>query len=136
MYIIPAGLIPRAIWKNKPHFISEEIFELYYWYGDLWRTLGTFPGPTMVGDFYMNFGLLGIMIGMFIIGLIYRMLYELFIKATNASSPGILFYFVLLMPLLQIEGSIVNLSELLKKILYVVIFHSVLKLKHIRHFDV
>ena len=127
VYIVPAGLIPRAIWKNKPHFKSEEIFELYYWYGDIWRSLGSFPGPTMIGDFYMNFGLLGILLGMFFVGFLYRFLYEFFVRSTGASSPGLLFYFVLLIPLLHVEASILSLSGVLKKIIYLGIFSFALR---------
>jgi hypothetical protein len=127
VYIVPAGLIPRAIWESKPHFKSEEIFELHYWYGDIWQSLGSFPGPTMVGDFYMNFGLPGILMGMLFVGFLYRFLYEFFVRGTGASSPGLLFYFVTLIPLLHVEASILNLSSMLKKIIYLGIFHFVLR---------
>lgn len=129
IYIIPNALIPRAIWENKPFFKTEEIFERYYWYQDPWHSLGSFPGPTYYGDLYMNFGFPGILVGMLVLGFIYRFLYEFFVKSTGASSPGLLFYFVLLLPLLQIEGSPLILSEVFKRIIYLTIFHIVLKFK-------
>jgi len=84
---------PRFIWKDKPLSLNA--------YGnDFGHRLGvlnpddvqTSIGPTIVGDWYLNFGILGIILGMFWIGMVFRVIYEYFIKETKTSLSGVLFY--------------------------------------------
>lgn len=85
---------PRFIWKNKPSISSSG--------NEFGRKIGvldskdftTSVGPTFVGDWYMNFGLGGIIFGMFFIGIIFRFIYDLFIRYSEHSSSGIMFYVV------------------------------------------
>ena len=67
--------IPRAIYKDKPADTA-----------DLGQRYGFVPFANRVnafkvhqlGELYANFGAIGTLVGMFILGLLYRLLYELF----------------------------------------------------------
>lgn len=92
---------PRFIWKNKPSISSGG--------NDFGRRIGvldskdftTSVGPTVVGDLYMNFGLSGIVFGMFFVGIIFRFIYELFIVYAKCLPAGIMFYVVAWIQLLR-----------------------------------
>ena len=49
----------------------------------------------MVGDWYMNFGLAGIILGMFFMGMLFRLIYEYLIKRTGISFSGVMIYSIL-----------------------------------------
>ncbi|MBI5401667.1 hypothetical protein HZB05_02465 [Candidatus Wolfebacteria bacterium] len=83
---------PRFIWKSKP-VISGSGNEFGRQIGVLdSKDYTTSIGPSFIGDLYMNFGFTGIIIGMFIIGMLFRFMYDLFIKYSNYSSVGVMFY--------------------------------------------
>jgi oligosaccharide repeat unit polymerase len=57
-YILPfVLLIPRMYWPDKPRSIAEYLNN---------------AGPTIIGEWYANFGWLGIIVGMFIFGYILK----------------------------------------------------------------
>ncbi len=66
--------IPRAIWEGKPSItIGQWIQETY--------TIGagateTSVGCTWFGELYLNFGWLGIVLGMILLGVVFRVLHE------------------------------------------------------------
>ena len=62
--------IPRSIWPSKPIATGNFVSRLYYKTDNLPNTLGL-PPP---GELYVNFGLLGIVIGMFVGGKLVRIL--------------------------------------------------------------
>jgi hypothetical protein len=65
--------IPRAIWPDKP------VLSVGRWINDTY-TLGagleTSVGSTWIGEFYLNFGWLGVFFGMLGLGILYRVLHE------------------------------------------------------------
>ncbi|MEK7635658.1 MAG: hypothetical protein AAB405_01045 [Patescibacteria group bacterium] len=87
---------PRFLWNNKPpsmnvdgnsfghkiHILSDNDFK-------------TSVGPTVLGDWYINFGLVGIIFGMFFMGALFRLIYEYLIKMTEVSLSGVMIYSVL-----------------------------------------
>ena len=85
---------PRFIWHNKPIIVGG---------GDFGHRSGllapdvksTTVGVTMVGDWYMNFGLAGIILGMFFMGMLFRLIYEYLIKRTGISFSGVMIYSIL-----------------------------------------
>lgn len=84
---------PRFIWKNKPLSVNS----LGNQYGREIGILGpndfqTSINPTMPGDWYMNFGIGGIIFGMFLIGMIFRLIYNYLILETNNSLSGVMIY--------------------------------------------
>ncbi len=77
-YPILFKLIPRAVFKDKPKDVK-----------DLGQRFGFLPEGNEVnafkvhqlGELYANFGTLGIVMGMFVFGVLYRVLYQLFFHA-------------------------------------------------------
>lgn len=67
--------IPRAVWPDKPPLsIGRWITENYTVGGG---ESGTSTGCTWLGEFYLNFGWLGIVFGMIVLGILFRVLHEL-----------------------------------------------------------
>ncbi len=94
---------PRFIWRDKPITSAGG--------NKLGKELGIVPvggittiGPTVVGDWYMNFGIWGVIFGMALIGFIWRLIYSLLITNSGRSPSGVLMYivvwFVLMLSLL------------------------------------
>lgn len=83
---------PRFIWKNKPIISGDG--------NEFGRKLGilapddfvTSVAPNVVGDWYMNFGLPGIIFGMFLIGAIFRFIFESLINKSIPSLSGVMIY--------------------------------------------
>ena len=70
-------LVPRVVFADKPQDVD-----------DLGKRYRFLPPKSMknfkvhqLGEFYVNFGVAGILAGMFLLGLLYRALHELFHKA-------------------------------------------------------
>jgi len=86
---------PRFIWKDKPLSLNARGNEFGKAIGLVGSDdSGTSVGPTLPGDLYMNFGIFGLTIGMFLFGFLWRMIYLYFIKESGKSLSGILFYSV------------------------------------------
>jgi hypothetical protein len=76
LVLAPIGVfIPRFIWREKPNLsIGKE-------FGATFRLthamdLETEIAPTMVGDFYWNFALPGVVVGTLLLGMAYRWYYQ------------------------------------------------------------
>ncbi|MEM2174187.1 MAG: O-antigen polymerase [Candidatus Micrarchaeia archaeon] len=84
--------VPRAIWKDKPEG-QMAVFGLEVM-GDFlrWRSGGILPeatggtSPTPVGFFYWYLGSLGVILGMFLIGLLFNISYRYLMM--NKSNPS------------------------------------------------
>lgn len=86
---------PRFIWKDKPLSLNARGNEFGKAIGLVNpNDYGTSVGPTLPGDLYMNFGILGLTLGMFLFGFLWRMIYLYFVKESNKSLSGIMFYSV------------------------------------------
>lgn len=69
--------IPRFLWPDKPTAnLGDDFAEIFRLRSPLDRH--TKATPTIQGEFYWNFGILGVMIGMVVLGLIMRWLYHVF----------------------------------------------------------
>lgn len=87
---------PRFLWKDKPESINAKGNEFGHRLGLLYENnFNTSVGPTNVGDWYMNFGLWGIALGMFFMGMLYRIIYEFLINRPDVSLSGIMIYAIL-----------------------------------------
>lgn len=83
---------PRFIWKNKP-IINASGNEFGRAYGIISPDdIGTNVGPTIIGDLYLNFGILGIALGMLFFGVILRFIFDVLIRYSGASLSGIMIY--------------------------------------------
>ena len=105
-------LIPRAIWPDKPqmHFDGRWMTQEVMGKRNLTTTATALP---MQGDFYLNFGLPSLLIGMFLIGILQRVLYNRY--GSGVDPRAVLYYpFILLFvgPAMTVQG-IVGLVRLL-----------------------
>ena len=83
--------IPRVIWNDKPAASdSRKYSDLYF------NAPENSFAITPIGDLLRNFGIVGIAIGMFILGVIVRFLYQTLIGSGQAPIWRIMFYFMLL----------------------------------------
>ena len=72
---LATSFIPRMIWKDKPVASDARKFsDLYFDYGESSFTI------TPIGDLLRNFGVIGIGIGMFLLGIILRVIYRVLIE--------------------------------------------------------
>jgi hypothetical protein len=70
--------IPRLILPDKPEEMSGQTFGHRYNLISI-RNTGTSINLPQIVEMYANFGLIGVIVGMFIFGLIYRLLIEMFV---------------------------------------------------------
>lgn len=66
--------IPRAIWEGKPDITIGQWIQKTYTIGA--GATETSVGCTWFGEFYLNFGWLGIVFGMILLGVVFRVLHE------------------------------------------------------------
>jgi len=91
------AFVPRAIWRDKPVLDQGTRF------GRL-LLIPSFEGRVSVasfgmfhiGDLYVTFGVTGLMIGMCVLGVIYRILYKLF-DPLHTQDLGIKFLYILIL---------------------------------------
>jgi hypothetical protein len=84
-------LVPRFIWKDKPVASDPRKFsELYFDMGDNSFTI------TPIGDLLRNYGVIGIPIGMFILGVVLRTIYRSLIEDQPLAVPRVTLYFMLI----------------------------------------
>lgn len=87
---------PRFLWETKPLSMNATGNAFGRRIGILCdKNDTTSVGSTIVGDWYMNFGIGGIILGMFLMGVLFRFIYEYLIKMTSASLSGVMIYNVL-----------------------------------------
>jgi hypothetical protein len=94
--------VPRFIWPSKPTKTLGQDFGHRYGYLDSWDTWTSINLPFLV-EFYANFGEIGVLIGMAIVGVLYRLLDNDLNRAGQPLQVTIC-SLVLLVPLLNIES--------------------------------
>ncbi|MDD8015072.1 MAG: hypothetical protein PHX45_05220 [Acidobacteriota bacterium] len=81
--------VPRALWPTKP------TLSIGAWYAQTvlgWQADGSEGAATLPGEFYMNFGIPGVFLGMLLYGLGLRMAYEYFVR--RIGPPGGVWVFI------------------------------------------
>jgi oligosaccharide repeat unit polymerase len=63
--------VPRQLWKDKPIYIPTDEFERDY----LGVPPGGFTSMHVISDLYQNFNVLGVVGGLFLIGIVFQLLY-------------------------------------------------------------
>ena len=74
---LPSKIIPRFIWPDKPAETGGQAFGHRYFLLDPQDT-GTSINMPQIVEFYVNFGTIGVLLGMVVIGLLYSMLRYVF----------------------------------------------------------
>ena len=94
--------VPRFIWPSKPTKTLGQDFGHRYGYLDSWDSWTSINLPFLV-EFYANFGEIGVLIGMVIVGVLYRLLDNDLNRAGQPLQVTIC-SLVLLVPLLNVES--------------------------------
>jgi len=95
--------VPRALWADKPVLdfqntvgrlsgvLAPEDFRTSYKYG-------------FVGETYLNFGNAGLIVGMFLYGVFFRLLHKWLIGYGRPNETGVLFYSLIVVTLVTVES--------------------------------
>lgn len=90
LFFIPiSALVPRIMWPNKPDTGLGDYFRENFWFGT-----GGAIAISHPGEFYLNFGLAGIVIGMAFLAFLHSGVYQYFQRAKNPAS-SVLYVFSL-----------------------------------------
>lgn len=105
------GLVPRILWSSKPSLIMCSVNNRYF--SGRGVDAGTCAAMTTPGELYWNFGILGVVIGLFCMGLLLGGLYRRFTRIEGKTRGYILLvvYAIVLLQLMRFErgvGQIVN----------------------------
>ena len=107
---ISTFFIPRVLWTDKPVASEPRKYsDLYFNYGE-----NSFP-ITPIGDLLRNFGPIGVPIGMFLFGIVLRLIYSSLIENQTRLVWRSTFYFMLLVSI-SYEGFYGLLIPLLFKV--------------------
>jgi hypothetical protein len=117
-----AILIPRFLWPNKPNIsIGKEFAETFRLRGAMDRE--TEIAPSMVGDFYWNFALPGVVVGMGLLGMAYRWYYQRYGAGPGFDPIRKSIYATLLPTVLVFEGNVAMIvSGVIKVLIILTVF--------------
>jgi hypothetical protein len=99
---LPTTLIPRFLWPEKPEKNLGQDFGHRYGFLDD-EDYGTSVNLPQLVELYANFGWLGVLLGMPLIGVIYRMVYEM-VNHVDAGSGGFAIAGLMFVSLANIES--------------------------------
>jgi hypothetical protein len=109
------------LYPDKPHEISGQAFGHRYSFLDEQDTQTSYNLPQLI-EFYANFGPLGVLVGMLLIGLIYRTIDHLYFHA-NAGLGAVVGGIYIVVKLLAIETA---LSIVLGSVFWCIAFLAVM----------
>ena len=123
LLLAPIGLlIPRFLWPEKPDIsIGRE-------FGATFRLKNAFDqeteiSPSMVGEFYWNFSIPGVIVGMWLLGMGYRWYYQRYGAGSGFDPIRKAVYATLLPTALLFEGNVaVIIGGLVKVLVILVVF--------------
>ena len=76
LYGFMVAPIPRSVWPNKPMWAERGAFIMGHVFGDKHGRSGMPPG--LIAEFYWNFGTMGVVSGMFFMGILFRQIFVIF----------------------------------------------------------
>lgn len=104
---LPLYLVPRFVWQSKP-MLSPGV-----WFGVTYlgspSTTRSSAAISPFGDLYMHGGWLGLLMGMFLVGVLYRVLYK--IVMIRSSDPKVVLYFSLFIFATDVEANIQGIFQ-------------------------
>jgi hypothetical protein len=115
-------LIPRFVWPDKPNIATGmEFAETFRLKGAMDRQ--TYIAISMVGDFYWNFSLPGVVVGMWLLGMGYRWYYQRYGAGSGFDPIRKSIYFTLLPTALAFEGNVaIAVGGFVKLLIMVMVF--------------
>lgn len=114
--------VPRVLWEEKPIIDFGKWFAINFFNQP--PGIDNSMGITNIGELYLNFHVLGILLGMFFIGIIYKTAYLYFIKYGKASAISVFLYIFVFFGLISIGGSITTMSVSLLQTLFLLFLIS------------
>ncbi|HZT97145.1 MAG TPA: hypothetical protein VFB34_09950 [Chloroflexota bacterium] len=102
LWALPEAFIPRAIWPNKPSPVNGLYFSIHY--AGLPTNTTSSTSITWLGDLYMNFGLVGTLLGMCAMGVFFAWWYATFRR--NFSMQTILIYAAAIPVIMNFEPTV------------------------------
>ncbi len=84
------AFVPRALWPEKPGITLGVEWAQAYWQKPMEDL--TNVGVTAVGEWYLNFHVPGILLGMFLFGVMNRLFYDLLIDPKESNPLGLFLY--------------------------------------------
>jgi len=116
------GLVPRVIWSGKPSIIMCGYNNIYF--SDRGASANTCAAMTVPGELYWNFGFIGVIAGLFVIGLLLGGLYRWFNGNGGAHNyVHLLVYALVLLQLMRFEWGVGQVvSNLVKRLGFAAIF--------------
>jgi hypothetical protein len=115
------AFVPRVLWPDKPVIQAGATFgRLFFVPLEYQSSLDTISiGMYHIGDLYVTFGVAGVLIGMCLLGCIYRLFYRLFDPIRSSDLSMKFLYIVMLFPLVNgFESDIpTTYGNLLKSVL-------------------
>jgi hypothetical protein len=93
--------IPRLVWSDKPGDSSAQLFNREF---HMSEDRDTYISPTHIGELYWNFGMVGVITGMTLIGLLLGWVCGRFDQSRQASITGVLVLIVTLYELVVRRG--------------------------------
>ena len=121
LLLAPIGLfIPRFLWPEKPDIsIGREFGDVFRLKNPLDRE--TEVSPSLVGEFYWNFSLPGVVLGMWLLGMGYRWFYQRYGVGSDFDPIRKSIYATLLPTVLLVEGSVAILICAFIKVLAILV---------------
>lgn len=85
--------VPRLLDPGKPVFSNFGL-----WFSRIYRGSSSldWSGPSAFGDLYRNFGNIGVVVGMLVVGAYFRLLYDILVRQSDRKPLAVLLYFFLL----------------------------------------
>jgi len=119
LLLAPIGLfVPRFLWPDKPSItIGREFGATFRLIGAMDRE--TYISPSMVGDFYWNFSVPGVVFGMWLLGMGYRWYYQRYGAGGGFEPIRKSIYFTLLPTALSFEGNVAFVVVAFVKVLII-----------------
>ncbi len=93
LYGWATALIPRSIWPDKPMWMERGHYLLKNVYNSDSKVAGIPPG--YIAELYWNFGFIGVMIGMLLLGYVFRTAYMAFSPLSDNPAAVLLYTFFL-----------------------------------------
>jgi hypothetical protein len=120
-------LIPRFLWPEKPNIgTGQEFAETFRLKGAMDRE--TYIAISMVGDFYWNFALPGVIVGMWLLGMGYRWYYQRYGAGTGFDPIRKAMYIALLPTSIGVEGNVaIVVGGFIKLLVILVVFLAIAK---------
>lgn len=121
LILLPISVfIPRVLWPDKPNIMTGREFGVTF---QLVNSVDreTQIAPTVVADFYWNFHIPGVLVGMFLLGGCYRWCYQRYGASSGYDPIGKAIWLTLLVSLMAFEFNVAGLLAVLLKSLLIMV---------------